>query len=282
MVEACVDKELLTRRALETGFAPPATTRCLTVDDGRSAARRLGYPVIIKPPRSFSAAHGGERKPVVAADEDALAVAAERLGAPFLVQEFLGDTPVVSCAGVAVEGRLLGLVTSRYARVWPPSRGSAACSVSFAPPAALHTRVARLVASLGWSGVFEIELLERRDGALAAIDFNPRLYGSLALAVRAGSNLPAIWCRYLLEQKLTDRQPTAGLRYRWEDGELLSLLRALVRRELRTASSIVRSGHDVVWAHYEAGDAGPLVARLIYLGWRATETVARPLLRRRT
>ena len=279
VVEACFDKELLTRRAEEIGFAPPATTSCLTFGEGWSAARQLGYPVIVKPHRSFSKARGSERKPVVAADENALAGAVERLGAPFLIQEFLGDTPIVSCAGVAVEGRLLGFVTSRYKRVWPPGRGSAACSETFAPPAGLDVRVERLVTSLGWNGVFEIELLERHDGALAVIDLNPRLYGSLALAVRAGSNLPAIWCRYLLRQELTDGEPTAGIRYRWEDGELLSLLRALVRRQLPAAGAIVRAGHDVVWAHYEAGDAGPLVARLIYLARRGIETAARPPMR---
>jgi predicted ATP-grasp superfamily ATP-dependent carboligase len=276
VVEACFDKELLVRRARETGFAPPVTTRCLTIGDGRSAARRLGYPVIVKPLRSFCAVRGSERKPVLAANDTALAGAAEQAGAPFLVQEFLGDAPIVSCAGVAVEGRLLGFVTSRYERVWPHARGSASCSETFAPPAALDARVERLVAALGWSGIFELEVIERRGGAAAVIDFNTRVYGSLALAVRAGSNLPAIWCRYLLQEELIDGEPAAGLRYRWEDGELLSLLRALVRRELQTASAIVRAGHDVVWAHYEAGDAGPLVARLIYLGRRGIETAARP------
>ena len=276
VVEACLDKHLLVRRAREAGFAPPATTRCLTLDEGRSAARSLGYPVVVKPPRSFCVERGTERKPVVAVDDGALAAAAERFGRPFLVQEFVGEVPIVSCAGVVAEGRLLGFVTSRYERVWPPARGSVACSDTFAPPAALHARVERLVASLGWDGVFEIELLERADGGLAVIDFNTRLYGSLALAVHAGSNLPAIWCRYLLHRELIDSQPAAGVRYRWEDGELFSLLRALARRELGTAAAIARAGHDVVWAHYEARDAGPLLARAIYLGRRGVETAAWP------
>lgn len=280
VVEACFDKELLHRRAQETGFAPPVTTRCVTFGEGRSAARRLGYPVIVKPLRSFCAARGSERKPVVAGDDVALAAAAERLGSPFLVQEFLGEASIVSCAGVAIEGRLRGFVTSRYERVWPHARGSVTCSETFTPPALLHARIERLVASLGWSGIFEIELIERRGGPPAVIDFNTRVYGSLALAVRAGSNLPAIWCGYLLHQQLIDGEPAAGLRYRWEDGELLSLLRALVHREMGTAAAIARGGHDVVWAHYEAGDAGPLLARLIYLGRRGIETAARPSARR--
>jgi predicted ATP-grasp superfamily ATP-dependent carboligase len=232
--------------------------------------------VIVKPPRSYSATHATEHKPVVAADDSALTEAAAQFGAPFLVQEFLADAPVVSCAGVAIEGQLLGFVTSRYARVWPPSRGSAACSETFAPPAALRDGVGRLVSALGWSGVFEIELLERRDGRPAVIDFNTRLYGTLALAVKAGCNLPAIWCRYLVDRAVIDAEPATGLHYRWEDGELFSLVRALVRGERRAAGTIVRGRRDVVWAHYARGDARPLLARLIYLGRRGIETALSP------
>jgi predicted ATP-grasp superfamily ATP-dependent carboligase len=271
---ACLDKDVLDRRARKAGFAQPATTLCTTTDDGRAAAAALGYPAIVKPPRSFSAAHATEHKPAVVADEAGLVAALDQIGAPFLVQEFLSDAPVVSCAGVAAEGRLLGFVTSRYARVWPPSRGSAACSETFAPPAALRAGIDRLLATLGWSGVFEIELLERSSGPPAVIDFNTRVYGTLALAVRAGCNLPAIWCDYLVHRKLRDAEPATGLRYRWEDGELFSLLHALSRGELRKAAAIAREHGDVTWAHYAPGDARPLVARLIFLGRRGIETAA--------
>jgi predicted ATP-grasp superfamily ATP-dependent carboligase len=275
-VETCLDKRILDRHARKAGFTQPVTIQCTSIEDGRAVAAELGYPVIVKPPRSFSAAHATEHKPAVVADADALAASADELGGTFLVQEFLADAYVVSYAGVAVDGRVLGFTTSRYARVWPPSRGSAACSETIAPEAHLRDAIARLVADLGWRGVFEIEALERPAGSAAVIDFNTRLYGTLALAVRAGCNLPAIWCRYLLHGELTDPEPTPGLRYRWEDGELFSLTRALLRGERRTAGTIARAPRDVVWAHYQRGDAGPLLARLIYLGRRGLETAASP------
>lgn len=274
VVEACVDKEVLDGRAREVGFGQLETKRCRSIGEAHTAAAQLGYPVIVKPPRSFSAAHAKELKPAVVSDSDALAAAVEEMGTPLLVQELLGDAPVVSCAGVATDGMVLGFVSSRYSRVWPPARGSAACSETFVAPTRLRDGISRLVAGLGWSGVFEVELLERRDAPPAVIDFNTRLYGTLALAVHAGCNLPAIWCRYLLHQELNDAQPAPGLGYRWEDGELLSLLRALLRGEPRTAGSIVRARRDVVWAHYQADDARPLAARVIYLARRGLESAA--------
>jgi predicted ATP-grasp superfamily ATP-dependent carboligase len=275
VIEACLDKELLDRRAHEADFGQPITIRCLDAEKARAVAAEIGYPVILKPLRSYSALHGAERKPVVVATGGALAAAAEWLGPPFLVQAFLADAAIISCAAVAIDGELFGFVTSRYARVWPPTRGSVASSETFAPPAALRARVERLVAALGWNGVFELELLECRNGPPAVIDFNTRVYGSLALAVHAGANLPAIWCRYLVSRELIDAEAAVGLHYRWEDGELLSLLRAVTRLDLRTARTILGDRRDVVWAHYEAGDVGPLLARLIYLGQRGIETSAR-------
>jgi carbamoylphosphate synthase large subunit len=47
--------------------------------------------------------------------------------------------------------------------------------------------VSELVGHLGWQGISELELLERRDRELLPIDFNPRVYGSLALANKAGA-----------------------------------------------------------------------------------------------
>lgn len=266
VIERCIDKEVLVRHAQDAGLAPPVTHCCLDVADALDAADRLGYPVILKPTRSFSGRGGREHKPAVAADETDLAKAADAFGSPFLVQEFLGDAPTVSCAGVAVDGRVLGFVTARYARVWPPHRGSAACSETIRPPAGLRGRIARLVGSLGWQGIFEIELLERDDGGEAVIDFNTRVYGSLALAVCAGVNLPAIWCRYLLYGEIDDSEPAPGIRYRWEDGEILFLLRALMRGDVTAVRETARGGNDVVWAHYEPRDAGPLIARCAYLG----------------
>jgi predicted ATP-grasp superfamily ATP-dependent carboligase len=269
---SCLDKAVLDAQAQLAGFKQPITIPCSNAAEGRTAGAELGYPVIVKPARSFSERHATEHKPAVAADEGRLVAAAATLGGPFLVQELLGGAPVVSCAGVIADGHLLGFVTSRYARVWPPSRGSAAASETFEPPASLRERIHRLVAGLGWTGVFEIELLERPNGSPAVIDFNTRLYGTLALAVRAGCNLPAIWCRYLVQRDLVDASPATGVHYRWEDGELFSLMSALARGERRTATTIVRSPRDVVWAHYQPGDPGPLVARLFYLGRRGLET----------
>ena len=71
---------------------------------------------------------------------------------------------------------------------------------------------------LGWSGVFNLQLIER-DGRDYVIDLNPRFYVSLTLAVAAGLNLPAIWASLLLGLPFEARGYRAGVRFRQEKGD---------------------------------------------------------------
>lgn len=51
----------------------------------------------------------------------------------------------------------------------------------------------RLLRELGWVGLANLQYLRGADGTPRLIDLNGRFYGSLALAVAAGADLPAVW-----------------------------------------------------------------------------------------
>jgi hypothetical protein len=116
---------------------------------------------------------------------------------------------------------------------------------------------------LGWEGIFELELIQSGPAAYAAIDLNPRLYGSLALAVRAGVPLPAIWCDWLLEGKERGGMAAPGFRYRWEDAELCNLFRHLRAGRIRDAATILRPRRRTAHALFRCNDPAPLLARVI-------------------
>ena len=111
--------------------------------------------------------------------------------------------------------------------------------------------------------MFQLELVEGRDG-LASIDFNPRPYGSLALAVAAGANLPAI-----LVDALLGRAPAArvvarpGVRYRWEETEVLNALVALRAGRVGDAARIATPRRGTTHAFFRASDPAPLAARAV-------------------
>ena len=94
--------------------------------------------------------------------------------------------------GVVADGSLIGLCIARYGRTWPPAGGSASLSVTVEAPPELVERLERLLAELGWQGIFELELLQL-GARFAPVDFNPRPFGWMTLALRAGANQPAVW-----------------------------------------------------------------------------------------
>ena len=117
---------------------------------------------------------------------------------------------VISCAGVRAGGRHLALAASRSIRNWPPGRGGWSYSITIDPPAGLADGVGRLLDHLGWEGIFEVELLTDAGGGFRTIDLNPRPYGSLALAIAAGANLPEAWASWVLGREPAYRRGARG------------------------------------------------------------------------
>jgi predicted ATP-grasp superfamily ATP-dependent carboligase len=277
VVEASVSKVGLVEAASQAGLPPPETSVCETADAAVAAASKLGFPLLLKP-RSTVFTDGGmlrQTASFMVKDEAALRERLPEFGLPCLVQRREGGS-LVSFAGVFADGRLLGSVFSRYRRTWPPHAGPVSFSETVEAPASLVDRVRSFLDALGWQGIFEFELIERGPESFGAIDFNPRLYGSLALAARAGVLLPAIWCDWLLGREVAPRHAPPGLNYRWEDAELRNLIRTLRERRFRAAASILRPRRRTAHAYFRWDDPGPLVARAVNaLQKRAGEKSAR-------
>ncbi len=209
-----------------------------------------------------------------------MTTAVRLLGDRYLVQG-IEKGPVLSFAGVFAGGRLLGEAMSRYRRTWHPEAGNVSFSQTVAVPDELRVRIVGLLQELGWEGLFELELIERKPGGWAAIDLNPRPYGSLALAIGAGANLPAVWCAHVLGLSPDPVSAKQGVLYRWEDADLRHGLWQARRRKTRAAAEVLRVHRGVVHAYFAPGDPGPLVARAVFLAkstWRRAATW-RPRLR---
>ncbi|HKP16842.1 MAG TPA: hypothetical protein VJT84_00085, partial [Gaiellaceae bacterium] len=200
LVLRAMDKLLLQREAAAAGLAAPESAVCADAAEAQEAAVRIGFPVVVKPSRSFTDDDGALRKGMahICAADDAVEQAVGALGAPVAVQRYHPEAEIVSCAGVRLPDRLVGLTLARYARTWPPEAGSASMARTVEAPAELEAAVEELLRRIGWVGIFELELLDLGEGRLAAIDLNPRVFGWLALAIAAGANLPALWCDHVL------------------------------------------------------------------------------------
>jgi predicted ATP-grasp superfamily ATP-dependent carboligase len=265
VVGRALDKVLLLEAAETCGLEPPPSLVCATVADARAAARALGFPVVVKPPRSIVSTDGRMRQQAIAIapDEPALEAAAADSASPFVVQRFEPEARRISCAGVRVGGELRGLAVARYLRMWPPRAGAASAAETIAPPEELVTRVEALLDAIDWDGIFEVEVLALPGGRYAAMDLNPRVFGWMALAGRAGANLPAIWCDALRGENRPPVVARPGVAYRWEDAELLHVLRRLRTGEIREAARLLRPRKGTVYGYGRRRDPAPLAARLL-------------------
>ena len=107
--------------------------------------------------------------------------------------------------------------------------------------------------------------MEKPDGNLGVIDLNPRVYGSLELAVHAGASLPVIWCDSLLDDRVDSevRDARAGVWYRWEDADVRYAWRRLRSGGIRDVAPVLRPHRGTAHALFRLSDPGPLLARVI-------------------
>jgi predicted ATP-grasp superfamily ATP-dependent carboligase len=267
VIERSLDRESLARSAEEAGLGTPSSIRCEDLDDAISVAAEISFPLLLKSRRVAwhdDARIVTGRRTVRIETSRELRMKVDAVGEPFLVQRAVpGQT--VSFGGVMADDDLLGGCLAQYERTWPPRAGNAAYAITIDIPAETERAIISLVANIGWRGIFEIELIRSADGSLLPIDFNPRPYGSMALAITAGSNLPALWCDCLSGGAPPETRAVPGRRYRWEEGDLMNMLWQVRHGNLATARRIMRPSPAVVHPHFQRADPMPLLARFISL-----------------
>jgi predicted ATP-grasp superfamily ATP-dependent carboligase len=273
VVERALSREALAESAERTGFSAAVSIRCADALQAREAARQFGFPVVLK---STHAATVGERtvasvpKGQIASNERELMRAAPAFGKELLVQRWAGDE-LISFGGVIADGRLLGVAVSRYRRMWPPRSGSVTFSETISPPGELEGMVEQLLGTLGWEGIFELEVIGSKEGEFVPIDLNPRPYGSMALASAAGAPLATVWCDWLLDRRPEPVRARPGCLYRWEIGEVRHAAWQLRHRQLAGAIAPLRPYSKVAHAHFQSSDPLPLPIAGLYLGKRLWE-----------
>lgn len=237
--EIAVDKHALLTRAAELGLPVPRGE--LVPNPGALSELPAGfaYPVVLKARRSrFRVGDhweaGGVR--IVHGPED-LAAAREDPGlrAGALLQEFVpGGGEAVFL--IASEGRTRAAFAHRRLREKPPSGGVSVLCESIAPDPELLAGSERLLGDLAWTGVAMVEFRRAPDGSAALMEVNPRLWGSLQLAVDAGVDFPSLMLALYRGQAVDVATPRLGVRSRWLLGDLDHLLSCLRRPAMRAAT----------------------------------------------
>jgi len=148
---------------------------------------RLGFPVMIKPVEGFGGGYG-VRKFNNKKDIESYIIE-KNIGYELIVQEFIEGTDF-GCNVLCKEGNILAFTMQKGNE---PDEKQFAPSISwdFIYEPDLYRTIERLMKSLNWSGVANIDLLyDKNDQQFKILEINARFWGSLDGSILAGVNFP--------------------------------------------------------------------------------------------
>ncbi|MFO0687474.1 MAG: ATP-grasp domain-containing protein [Myxococcota bacterium] len=238
------DKYALLELAREVGIRVPKSVLVEAPASLTALPDGFAYPAILKARRSrFRAGAGWASGAVVLVRDDSELLRAVRdpgFAEGLLVQEFLpghGEGIFLLARG----GTCLAAFAHRRLREKPPSGGVSVVRESVEPDPKLLAASQALIARVGLDGVAMIEFRCPPGEEPALMEINPRLWGSLQLAIDAGIDFPGLLWRMHAGLPIEPPRAKLGVRTRWLLGDLDHLLIALKRPEMREATGRSRS-----------------------------------------
>lgn len=247
-----MDKVRLASLAREAGLDVPPTTIFESYADLIDAADSLPYPVIVKPGLKRFMAQRADRRHDLARVPDG--------PGQLIVQPYIQDQ-MHGVIGLTWHGRLRSAVHFRYERIWPQPAGTVAFAVTVPADPALDARFERLLGD--HDGVFHADMI-----GPYLLDLNPRIHAAIPLAAAAGANVVTDLCALLEGEDPAPSTIRAGVRFRWIEGDLRSLVHGFRRGRISLPDLVraARPRRGVVHGYESLRDPGPLFERLKFLG----------------
>jgi predicted ATP-grasp superfamily ATP-dependent carboligase len=263
VVANATDKALLGDLARAAGLSVPPTLDAGLDDLARGLP--FPYPAVVKPRRSELQSSDGVVRHFAVRRVDSPAELRAALaalpGARGLVQPYLHG-PLGSLAGVFWNGEMVCAVQSRGDRLWPLYTGSMTYAETVPLNRRLTASIGNVLRAVGWNGLYQVDFFEQA-GEFVVIDLNPRLYTSLAIATRAGMNLPGIWVDLLRGQAPRSHGSyRTGVRYRHDEDDVRTLFGMLIRGPRGAALRGFIPRRNTVHPVFSLRDPWPLLTSL--------------------
>ena len=188
-IDVALDKHLTLELASRLGVPVPDSVLIRSLD----SATIFEPPTVLKPVRSKVIVDGElvTLAPVIAADH----ATRDRM-----LRAWLPNTPVLEQRWVPGQGVGIEMLYEHGVKLWhfahhrrheiPLTGGASSYRCSMLPPPRLLEAAERLLTDLAWHGVAMVEFRLAPEGAFWLMEINPRLWGSLALAIDAGVDFP--------------------------------------------------------------------------------------------
>lgn len=191
-ISLAISKQKTYEYAARLGVPVPKTYRASSVEELKNLP--LTYPVVIKSPFESGKNVVEYARTLGEAEEKFSSMCAkEKLAAPDtpLLQEYVeGDG--YGFFAMYHGGKCTDYFMHHRIREYPVTGGASVCAESFRDDG-LKKLGLTLLDSLQWEGVAMVEFKkDKRDGKYKLMEINPKLWGSLELAICAGVNFPQL------------------------------------------------------------------------------------------
>jgi len=269
------DKRLMHRHAAAIGIDVPLAWE--PHDRDELEAMPLRFPVVLKPTvrtveNAFTLAkawRADDRAALLARwDEAAALVGADAI----MLQELIpGDGAAqYSYAAVFDRGRPVAELVARRRRQYPVEFGYTSTFVETADCAEVEEAGRRLLASLDYTGIAEVEFKhDPRDGRYKLLDVNARIWTWAGLGAAAGVDFPyALW-RVARSEPVAPLRPTRAVAWIHTSRDLVAAAHEMLRGRLATAAWLRSLLRPLTFAAFALDDPLPGLVELPLALWRA-------------
>jgi len=210
------------------GLRVPRSIHINNLGDLAPALREVGFPAVVKPHESWVERDGkGVRLSpnVVQTLDEAKAVYAHVIseGGRALIQQFLPGRREAVTMFYANDEVWARLAQISY-REWPVLGGASVLCETIPLLPDITSDAERLVRAIDLEGCSMVEFRRDRDGHPVLMEVNPRVGGSVALAIAAGVNFPQLMYDWKVNSRLTRVDSyRVGNRLHWLAGDIWNL-----------------------------------------------------------
>ncbi|MGH8274216.1 MAG: hypothetical protein ACRES9_08200 [Gammaproteobacteria bacterium] len=281
VIEICTNKVLTYPQAQDCGIPVMPYEIVKDLEELGNAARRIGYPCIVKPVSERSTICGEKAGILQSRDELGRHFETWPSGNDRLMVQGLARGRRHNCHFLADEGRLLAYFEQAVLRTTrADGTGYGTDGVSIPPSPRLRKYCEALLMCLNYSGVGCVQfMVDGQQGDACFLELNPRLDATCAIAVRCGYDFPLMALEYARYRRgMVSNPPRNDSTYRrrrmvWLLGEIEGLGHELHRHRLdarqawaafwSTVRSALSADVHLIWSWHDPLPALHAFARLL-------------------
>ena len=231
VISHAFDKQYTGNLAVSLGIPVPQTRVLSDELSARAVAAELPYPVVLKPASSQEVSNDSRvvktGAPLYAKDEkefiDAFLALRQRCSI-ILVQEFIAGSGIGYFA-LFKDGELRSEFAHQRIRDVRPTGSGSSVRLSVLPNERVREASLALLRALKWHGPAMVEFRLKPDGTPVFLEVNGRFWNSLALAVYAGADFPALLVKMFENGDIpVESNYRTNVRCRWLLGDLRHLI----------------------------------------------------------